>query len=174
MRSEETLSALIEALEGNCGDFYGACKECRVSPAFVRTWMKDDPKIAEALDCAKQVGAMRLESAAISRAVKGVKEDVYYQGEVVGKKRVYSDGLLQFLMKGRLKETYGADAGASVNLNLTNAIQIMPRATTYEEWLQMAAMPQQAQLPAPEQVEEAEFSVVLPPPELDPAMADIL
>lgn len=35
------------------------------------------------------------------RAVHGVEEDVYYKGEVVGQKRVYSDSLLQTLLKAK-------------------------------------------------------------------------
>jgi hypothetical protein len=48
-----------------------------------------------------------LEAEAMSRAQQGVTEAIYYQGDIVGTKQTYSDGLLQFLLKGRRREVYG-------------------------------------------------------------------
>lgn len=48
------------------------------------------------------------------RAVEGVKEDVYYQGEKIGEKMKYSDSLLMFRVKGRLPE-YRESGGISIN-----------------------------------------------------------
>jgi hypothetical protein len=84
---------------------------------------------------------------------------------------VYSDGLLTLLLKKRLKDTYG-DEAASVNVNIANTIQI-PRANTYEDWLRMTTL-DHAALPAPSDIQDADFTSVLPPPHEDPAMADIL
>jgi hypothetical protein len=171
VRTQDTLDALSQELQGNCGDFYAACKAVGVSPAFVRKWQKDDPKIDEAVKLSTEVGALQLESAAISRAVRGVDKDVYYQGDVVGSETQYSDGLLTTLLKGRMRNVYGADAGqTNVQVNLTNAIQIMPRANTYEEWLEFTTA-KPAQLS--HSVVDAEYTPILAP-ENDPALADIL
>lgn len=175
MRTQDNLDALVRELQTNCGDFYAACRACKLAPTFVRKWQKDDPKVAETLQVATEVGAMQLESAAIERAVRGVEKDVYYQGEVVGTERQYSDGLLTTLLKGRLKQTYGADGGnTNVQVNLTNAIQVMPRAGSYEEWLRFADATTNPRALPPSDAVDAEYTPVLPPPELDPAMADIL
>lgn len=47
-----------------------------------------------------------LEIEARRRAEEGVTEDVYYQGEVVGHKRNYSDTLLIFMLKAHRPEKY--------------------------------------------------------------------
>lgn len=179
MRTEELLNEITEELAQNCGDFFAACRTAGVSPKFVRQWMKDDAKVKEAIDEAEHCGALGLESAAIKRAVHGVEEGVYYQGELVGTETKYSDSLLTTLLKGRIKSRYGSEGGTSVNVNVTNAIQAFPRPTNYAEWLQMVEQTEQhARLPAPD-VEEAEYTPIPSPgkrlpPELDPNMADIL
>ena len=43
----------------------------------------------------------------IRRAHDGIKEDVYYKGEVDGQRIVYSDQLFMALLKGRRREIYG-------------------------------------------------------------------
>jgi hypothetical protein len=49
---------------------------------------------------AEQEAADVLEAEAVRRAVQGVDEAVYFQGEQVGTRRRYSDLLLIFLLKG--------------------------------------------------------------------------
>jgi hypothetical protein len=165
MRNEFNLGLITDALLSNCGDFYGACKSAALSPSFVRKWMKEDDKVKEEIECAAEVGAMQLESAAIKRAVHGVEEDVFYQGEVCGTTTKYSDSLLQMLLKKRMKQVYGDDAAqTNVNVNVLNAIQSMPRAKSYEEWLGFV------QTNKPKLINVTP----LPDPLLDPAMADIL
>ena len=177
MRTEDNIAALEEALLGNCGDFFGACKVAKLSPQFVQRWLKDDPLIAERVENAKNVGAMRLESAAIERAVYGVDRGVYYKGELIDTEKEYSDKLLELLLKKRLPQVFADDKnGASIMVNLQN-INVMPRAKSYEEWLVMANQTEQAAkglLEDQRPVEDAEFTNVLPPPEEDPYMADIL
>lgn len=176
MRTEENLAALVAELETNCGDFFEACRECRLSPSFVRKWMNEDSEVKTKIEEAGKVGALRIESEAIRRAVKGVEEDIYYQGEVVGSKTNYSDGLMSLILKKRLRDTYG-DEPAQTNVQVLNNINVMPRANSYEEWLGMveATNNQQKALPAPDSEPlDVEFKQVLPPPELDPNMADIL
>lgn len=176
MRTEENLKALAEALERNCGDFLDACRSARLSPSFVRKWQNEDDTVREVLHEAEQVGALALDSEAIRRGKVGVEEDVYYQGEVVGTKRVYSDGLLTLLLKKRRKEVYGDDASqTNVNVNVLNNVRAFERPGTYADWVKLANI-DHARLPAPpeEMTVDAEFYTVLPPPDQDPAMADIL
>jgi hypothetical protein len=70
-------------------------------------WLKASPVYKQRFDQAKVEAADRLEDIAISRVRDGVLEDVYYQGDVVGERRVYDSGLLQFLLRGLKPERYG-------------------------------------------------------------------
>src|SRR5690554_3190265 len=70
-------------------------------------WMKSDPEYALAIREAMEQAADLLEEEAIRRARDGVKEPVYYKGEIVGYVYKYSDSLLQFLLRGLRREKYG-------------------------------------------------------------------
>lgn len=168
MRTEENLAALEAALASNCGDFFGACKECLLSPQFVRKWMADDGDVKERLTSATEVGAMQIESAAIERAVRGWTEPVYFKGEKCGEVRKYSDPLHALLLKKRLPGTYGDEAGQAKVVNY-GTINIMPRAESYEQWLTMQRETEQALLEDKRaaaleadtiEVEDAEYSLV--------------
>ena len=69
-------------------------------------WLQEDDEYrvatAEALDAA----ADKLEEEARRRAHDGFDEPVYYQGEVCGTVRKYSDTLLIFLLKGARPDKY--------------------------------------------------------------------
>jgi DNA-binding transcriptional regulator YdaS (Cro superfamily) len=161
MRNELMLTALEAELQRNCGDMLAAAQACGVSLIFVNQWAKDDAKVAERLKEAANVGTQGLVSAAIKRAVHGVDEDVYFKGEVVGAKRVYSDGLLQTLLKAKVPEFSkdGESSGTNVTVNIAN---VVPRAENYEQWL---AMKQATLAKPPAQIEapiEAEYVEVVP------------
>lgn len=165
MRNEATLNAVATELQRNCGDILAACKAVGVSLIFVNQWRKDDKKVDEALVEAERVGVQGLVSAAIQRAVHGVEEDVYYKGAVVGHKQVYSDGLLQTLLKAKVPEFAKDAEGAGVNVQV-NVANLMPRAASYDQWLEMKAKTLSkpaATLPAPaDDVIEAEYVEVKP------------
>lgn len=156
MRTEATLNGICEALQRNCGDQYEACRSVGVSLIFLDQWCRDDEKVAERVQEAARVGNMGLVSAAIKRAVVGVKDDVYYKGAVVGQKTNYSDSLLTTLLKAKVPEFQKDAEGGGANFTV-NVANIMPRADTYEAWLQMKT----ATLAGPgQQVIEAEYSEV--------------
>lgn len=157
MRTDEKLADLCHHLQVNGGDIHDAAIQSGVSPAFVHAWIKDDREAAEKIQEAQRVGYGALESEAIRRAMRGVTEDVYYKGEVVGQKTTYSDGLLGKVMEARIPE-YSKKEAASINFLGDAQINIMPRADTYEEWLKMRDAT--VSLPAPDGVVEAEFEVV--------------
>lgn len=137
MRTDEKLQELCDRLEINCGDIHEAARYCQVSPNFVHAWIKDDPVAAEKLKESQRVGYGGLESEAIRRAVRGVEEDVYYKGQVVGYKTNYSDGLLGKLLEARIPE-YSKKEGIGGNtFNAPVQINVMPRAESYEEWIVM-------------------------------------
>lgn len=136
MRTDAKLDELKERLQANCGDLHEAARYCGVSPAFVHSWMKDDEQAAKALNEAKQVGYGAIESELIRRAVKGVEEDVYYKGAVVGYKTVFSDGLLSKLVEAKLPE-FSKKEGSGASFYGPTQINVMPRAENYEQWLSM-------------------------------------
>lgn len=148
MRNEYTLNALVNELQSNCGDDLAACKAVGVSLLFVNQWRKDDPKVDQVLAEAAHVGTQGLVSAAIQRAVHGWDDDVYYRGVVVGQKKNYSDGLLAKLLEAKREEfRKGNEGGVHVNVNVAN---VMPRASSYDEWLTMKDRTMKRALPAPD------------------------
>lgn len=159
MRTEMTLATITAELQINCGDRLHACRTAGVSLVFLEQWMKDDKIVAEKVLEAERVGTMGLVSAAIQRGVRGVEEDVYYKGEVVGTKRNYSDGLLQTLLKAKVAEFAkdGEGGGTNVTVNIAN---VMPRADNYDQWLEMKRSTMAPALAAPaEQIEDVSDAV---------------
>lgn len=181
MRTEANLEALEELLLQNCGDMFRACKRVGLSPAFVRRWMADDPKVNERLTNATECGALSLESYAIEFATKGAEQEVWYQGEMVGTTRAPpSAGLMQFMLRKRLKHTYGDDGDSPARMINNGVINIMPRAENYDQWIEMRQATEQALLEdkrraeAGVEIEDAEYEPVPLSPEDDPAMRDFL
>lgn len=136
MRTDENLKLVCDALQRNCGDMHDAARQASLSPHFLFTWLRDDPDAAKLVEEAQRVGWMGLESEAVRRAVKGVEEDVFYKGEVVGIKINYSDTLLAKVMEARIP-AYKKGEGGNTTYNGPTQINIMPRATNYDEWLAM-------------------------------------
>lgn len=161
MRNETVLDALVSELQHNCGDMLAAARTVGVSLMFVNQWAKDDKITKDRLTEAAAVGTQGLVSAAIQRAVHGVEEDVYYKGEVCGTKTNYSDSLLTTLLKAKVQEFKSEDAQPMVQVNIAN---LMPRATSYDQWLAMKDSTLNKALPAPDSddVIEAEYVEVQP------------
>ncbi len=61
-------------------------------------WLEDDHLYRRRFAAASQEARDVLEAEARRRALHGVEEDVYHEGQVVGTRRVYSDALLMFLL----------------------------------------------------------------------------
>lgn len=164
MRNEATLGAIATELQRNCGDILAACKAVGVSLIFVNQWRKDDKEVDTQLVEAERVGTQGLVSAAIQRGVHGVSKGVYFKGVRIDEETVYSDGLLQTLLKAKVPEFAKDGEGSSVNVQV-NVANLMPRATSYEQWLEMKAQTLLGNTPAIEappissdcEVLEAEF-----------------
>jgi len=69
-------------------------------------WLRKDEEYQAAFAEAEVAATDALIQEARRRATEGVKEPVYYKGEVVGTIKKYSDTLLIFLLKGALPEVY--------------------------------------------------------------------
>jgi hypothetical protein len=152
-RTQQALDALEKAVCENAGDLVRACRSLGVNPYDLYQWKLADPEVASTIKAAQLVGYASLESEAYRRAVLGVEEDIYFKGEVVGSRVVYSDGLLQTMLKARVPGYQSDESGPR---GLTVNVAIMPRAANYEEWLEH----KQKALPSPENVQDAEYSEV--------------
>lgn len=173
MRTEQTLNRIVELLQSNCGDIFDASRRAGVSMVFINQWCKDDPIVAEALKEAQHFGTQMLYTEALRRGVKGIEEDVYYKGEVVGQKRVYSDSLLATIMKAKIPE-FGKDGEGSGTHVTVNVANIMPRADNYEAWLEMKTQTLAATaLPPPEEVRDAEYVELTAPEKPESVFAGI-
>ena len=104
-----------------------AAEAAEVSYIQVGRWKDRDEEFRQAYHEVEDKVADRMEQEAIRRAVEGVEEPVYYQGEVVGSVTKYSDRLLTFLLKGDRPEKYmdkvqhsgGVDQNINVKADLS-------------------------------------------------------
>lgn len=71
-------------------------------------WRKHDPDFAELWDDALAIAVDQLALEARRRAIEGVEEVRYYQGEPIGCIRKYSDQLLMFLLRSYDPKTFQA------------------------------------------------------------------
>jgi hypothetical protein len=147
------LEMLEKALVEYHGDMLRACAECGTTPLYVRQWADAHEETAAKLHLAQLAGWAMLESVAYQRAVNGVEKAVWYQGEKVGTEIEYSDRLLSEMLKARVPG-YGDQP---VNHAMTINVAIMPRAETYQEWLE-----QRDTALSPEPLKLAKKSTCLP------------
>ncbi|MEF2146203.1 MAG: hypothetical protein V3573_12225, partial [Desulfovibrionaceae bacterium] len=106
LRRERFLTLLAER-----GNVSYAARQAGLSRSRAYELRRDDMDFACAWDEALLESGDLLESEAVRRAVEGVEEPYYYQGEQRGTSRKYSDQLLMFLLKARNPERYGSAAG---------------------------------------------------------------
>jgi hypothetical protein len=83
-----------------------AAQTAGYSRSAVYDWRKADARFCERWDEAVAIAIERLEAEADRRAVEGVLEPVFYQGEECGQVRRYSDTLLIFRLKALKPDMY--------------------------------------------------------------------
>lgn len=83
-----------------------ACEQAGVTPPVMRQYRAADPDFDELAGEAIEMGTDSLEDTALKRAKYGVDKPQFYQGEVCGHIREYSDTLLVFLLKARRPEKF--------------------------------------------------------------------
>lgn len=105
------------------GNVTQAAKCTGISPGSVYNW-KGDEVFDKYYELADRAHMHYLQSEAQRRAVEGVQEPVYYQGQKIGEKTKYSDNLLMFLMKGKEPEKYRDNARVEVTGDGGGPIQI--------------------------------------------------
>ena len=95
----------LEAYE-HCGVIAEAARLANIDQDCHWIWLRDDPPYRAAFEKAEQIAADRLETELINRVYDGVKEDVWWQGQIVGATRKFSDTLLIFALKGAKPDKY--------------------------------------------------------------------
>jgi len=106
------------------GSVMYAAKSAGISPSTVNSWQRNNEVFQEYYDLAEQAHAEYLEVEAQRRAVMGVEEDVWYQGEKVGTKIAYSDNLLKFLLQGARPQKYRRQSKVEVKADGNSKVQV--------------------------------------------------
>jgi len=106
-KTSDLMVAMIQAF-AQTGHIGLAARMAGISRRTHERWMLKYEKYNAAFAKTKASAGDFLESEAFSRATQGVEEPVYYQGSVCGHITRYSDGLLQFLLRGAMPEKYGS------------------------------------------------------------------
>jgi hypothetical protein len=104
------------------------------NPLYYRK--KTDQEFAIAWAEAIERAGDRFEAEAVRRAITGVEEDVYYQGEIVGQKTNYSDGLLAKLLDGSKPDKYQRKRDAAApTINVRVGLAVVPMTNPgLEDW----------------------------------------
>ena len=144
----ERQSGFIEAL-AECGCVREACERIGmgVSAAYALRRRADAQAFRLAWDAALDYAVRRLSDAAFARAIHGVAQPVFYQGEQIGERRRYDERLTMFLLRYRDPLRYGpwldkdpaeqhADGPALILARLVNQLveQAYERVLREEEW----------------------------------------
>lgn len=102
----------------------GACEEADISTTQFYKWLRDDPDFAKQVEEAVAAGVEALEDEAIRRGARGVRKAVYYQGDVVGYERQYSDRLLETMLKAnnpaKFRENHSVEFQGKVSHTVVN------------------------------------------------------
>jgi hypothetical protein len=61
-----------------------------------------------------------------SRAVDGVREPVYFQGNIVGYKIAYDSGVTQFWYRANMRDKYGEKSEVSISGGLNHGVALLP------------------------------------------------
>ena len=84
-----------------------AADEAAVSRSAVYRQRNNDAEFAEAWHHAKEEATDHLATVAHQRAINGIEEVRYFQGEPIGTVRRYSDQLLMFLLRAYRPSVFG-------------------------------------------------------------------
>lgn len=105
-----------------------------VHPETVRRARKDDADFAADYDEALQYFREILEEEATRRAIEGCQEEIYYQGDVCGTRRNYSDRMLELLLKRHIPEFRDKH---TVDMTVGGGVLVVPgNQESVEEWEQ--------------------------------------
>lgn len=84
-----------------------AAAACGCGTKYFQRRRKEFPEFEKAYQEAREDGNDVIRAEIKRRGIDGVERAIYHDGKVVGKKKEYSDNLLMFLAKSRMKEEFG-------------------------------------------------------------------
>lgn len=126
-------------------------------------YRQEDEEFAKKWDEAEKVGTDVLEAEAFRRAVRGVEKGIYFKGVKVDTELVYSDGLLQTLLKAKKPEVYGERKQVDVNVGGQVGVAVLPMASDdaskWEEESQAINEENQKSLQLEDQTKEQQESI---------------
>lgn len=96
-----------------------ACRAFGISPGTVGNWKRTDPKFREALIEIQTHVVNELEESAISRAIDGWDEPIYYQGVQCGTVRKFSSTLTTFMLKALRPDVYFLERNAIKDMEMS-------------------------------------------------------
>jgi hypothetical protein len=115
-------------------------------------------------------GTDRLEDEAYRRAVEGVPEPIFSRGEVVGERRVYSDRLIEFLLKARRPAVSREQSLVELRKHPNELRQIEEALERFTRQVEAASLQGVSELPSKLEVLETSNR---PPALAPPAPADL-
>lgn len=111
-----------------------------VNTSMLHRLRKEDGEFARRWEEALEAAADALEDEAIRRAVDGVEEPVFYQGEVVGHVTKYSDALLMFYLRGIRPNKFRDNVKVEGNMSGTFGVAVLPvTMANLDEWQRQSA-----------------------------------
>lgn len=100
-----------------CGGHKGeASKAARVARRLHYKWLETDENYKLLYALAKKMAGHVLADEARRRAFRGCRKAIYWQGTRIGSELVFSDSLMQFLLRGEFPEKYRERFQAKANL----------------------------------------------------------
>ncbi len=105
VRTPKKRSAFLEGLAGGAS-VTAACLLAGIGRRSAYDWRDSDEAFAAEWDDAVEAGTDLMEDEMRRRAVDGVDEPRFHDGEVCGHVRRYSDTLLIFMLKARRPDKY--------------------------------------------------------------------
>jgi hypothetical protein len=96
-----------------------AAKASKIRRQRHYSWLEEDPHYSALFNRARLEAGEALQDEAVRRAHEGVLEPVYYKGKPCGVHRVYSDGLLMFLLRGLRPDVYRERSNVAVEVSAT-------------------------------------------------------
>lgn len=131
--------------------------------AAINKLRKTDAAFEEAFQEAAEAAGDMLEAEAVRRGKQGVKKNIYFKGEVVGEEIVYSDSLLQLLLKAAKPDKYADRSKQTIDQNVKVGVAVIPMTMkSLEDWERqsIAVHGRQDALEVKTDVIDAEFEVV--------------
>lgn len=131
--------------------------------AAVNRLRKEDAAFNEAFLEASEAAADVIESEVVRRAIQGVKEAVWFKGEIVGYEIKYSDSLAALLLKAAKPEKYAERSKTEQTTSVKVGIAVIPMVSRdVEGWERQARMVHDQQKALPGNAVDAEFKEVTP------------